>query len=509
MLTASDANGVDDKGNITVNGTIMSAKDVHAMTDDGDILINGNVAADQNVSAQTDTGMIDFGGAVAAQAGNINANVTKTGAIVFSKDASAGTDIQAVNQNGSITFNGTSVAAGRGILARTADKGDIFFKGMSSAGRNITAQTDSNGSITFNGAVTAVNTISVAAQQDGGITLRQNITAGNDLDLHTNKGTILFEGNNPAAGEDVIVTAQNGNIKITVDTKGDVRDSHRSINGDRAFLRAENGNVTIDHRGVGDVDLYEVYAKDDVRISLKDGDLHLGTVNGDLVAILVKNPNKDMDVEHIVAGTEILVSGADMDLDDIEQRLGSDGMLVITPNGASDDVPIDKLHIGNIRTNGGVRFKHLWLNSGDITVSKGNFFLDKLYILDKATFSNGVMKTNIFGTAPQRDESVQNTYWNNTAINNPKEDLENWLSDSRSSKWAYLNFYGQNNVQFSNGHLLDLTDHYHVYRQRYTQADWMRIFTDPDFYNAYETYYHPELSYHDRYGLVDTKYESG
>lgn len=509
MLTASDANGVDDKGNITVDGTIMSAKDVHAITDDGDILINGNVAADQNVSAQTDTGMIDFGGTVAAQAGNINANVTKAGAIVFSKDASAGTDIQAVNQNGSITFNGTSVAAGRDILARTADKGDIFFKGMSSAGRNITAQTDSNGSITFNGAATAVNTISAAAQQDGGITLRQNITAGNDLDLHTNKGTILFEGNNPAAGEDVIATAQNGNIKITVDTKGDVRDSHRSINGDRAFLRAENGNVTIDHRGVGDVDLYEVYAKDDARISLKDGDLHLGTVNGDLVAILVKNPNKDMDVEHIVAGTEILVSGADMDLEDIEQRLGSDGMLIITPNGASDDVPIDKLHIGNIRTNGGVRFKHLWLNSGDITVSKGNFFLDKLYILDKATFSNGVMKTNIFGTAPQRDESVQNTYWNNTAINNPKEDLENWLSDSRSSKWAYLNFYGQNNVQFSNGHLLDLTDHYHVYRQRYTQADWMRIFTDPDFYNAYETYYHPELSYHDRYGLVDTKYEAG
>ena len=30
----------------------------------------------------------------------------------------------------------------------------------------------------------------------------------------------------------------------------------------------------------------------------------------------------------------------------------------------------------------------------------------------------------------------------------------------------------------------------------------MNIFTDEDFYNFYDKYYAPELSYHERYGLT-------
>ena len=50
-----------------------------------------------------------------------------------------------------------------------------------------------------------------------------------------------------------------------------------------------------------------------------------------------------MDVQHVEAATEIQISGSNMDLDDITQREDGDGFLVITPEGAAEDAPIDNL----------------------------------------------------------------------------------------------------------------------------------------------------------------------
>ena len=44
---------------------------------------------------------------------------------------------------------------------------------------------------------------------------------------------------------------------------------------------------------------------------------------------------------------------------------------------------------------------------------------------------------------------------------------------------------------------------YQVNRERYTEADWMRMMKDKDRYDFYRMYYHPALSLHDRFGLVD------
>ena len=65
----------------------------------------------------------------------------------------------------------------------------------------------------------------------------------------------------------------------------------------------------------------------------------------------------------------------------------------------------------------------------------------------------------------------------------------------------YLNFDRQGHTQFSNGNLLDLDPHNYVYNQRYSETNWTRTQGDRDFGNFWTGAYHPELSYHDRYGL--------
>lgn len=478
------------EGNISVTGSITSktgdtnltATDTNAQDNKGNISVGGEILSGKNIAMNTTHGDIETTGSVKAQDGNVSAVAQQDGNIKFLGDLEASQNVTANTGNGDIDFNGEINAKYGNISSLVANAGDISFKKSVSAGKDISAKTGEEGSITFNGTVVAEGNIDATANNKGNINLVKNITAGLNATLQTNNGSILFNGNDNAQTEDIIATAKNGNIKLVVTGQGDIKDTNRVLNGDRGFLKSENGNVTIEHRGVGDVDLYEVFAKKDAKVSVKDGDLHLTNINGELVAVLVKNPKKVMDVKHIVAGTQIQLSGSDVNIDDVSQRPGRDNMLIITPNASEDDMPIDKLNIGDIRVNNGVIFEHLWAKKANIKVSQGSFFLDKLYILDKATFATSAMKTNIFGTPPVREENVQSVYWNNTAINNPKTKLSEWMSESPNPVWAYLRFMGQSNVQLSNGNLLSLNNYYYVYDQRYTQENLMRLFMDKDFY---------------------------
>lgn len=461
VLSASDSQKLGDKGNIRVTGAIDSAADVEMTTVNGDIEVGGTTRAAQDIRAAAEkTGQIRFVGDAEAVAGRLQAQ-TDAGAISFEGKATSGTE-----------------------LAAKTVTGDITFAGLVNADRNLIAD----------------------AAQTGTITLRKDVTAKQDVNLHTHDGSMVFDGSDAGKTEDIHLTAQRGNIDLRTTGTGDIKDRRHQENGDRAFVNATNGNVVIHHEGTGDVDLYGLYAKKEAATELKNGSLYLDTMDGDLVAMFVRNPDKTMDVKYITAGQEIAIAGADIGIDDILQREGADNLLTITPTGASDDAPIQNLHIGNIRTNegSGIRFKHLWLENGDISVSKGQFLIDKLYVLGKATFSNGVMVTNVFGTAPVYEDGVTSAYWINTAINDPKETLAAWLNGAPDEhRWMFLRFYGQTDTQYSNGNLLDLVNHYHVYRQRYTETDWMRMMENHDRYDFYRTYYHPALSLHDRFGIVD------
>lgn len=483
VLSASDSQKLEDKGNIRVTGSVDSAHDIEMTTDNGAIEVGGTTQAAQDIRAAAEkTGQIRFVGDAKAVVGRLQAK-TDVGDISFEGKAASGTDLTAETTDGSISFE-EQTTSGRDLSAATKRRGDITFAGLINAGRDAIAD----------------------AAQSGTITLRRDVTANRDIKMHTHDGSMVFDSRDAGKAEDIRLTAVRGNVELRTTGTGDIKDSHRQANGDRAFVNATNGNVTIRHEGTGNVDLYGLYAKKEAATELKNGSLYLDTMDGDLVAMFVRNPDKVMDVKHITAGQEIAVAGADIGIDDILQREGAEGLLTITPTGASDDAPIKNLHIGDIRTNegSGVRFKHLWLENGDVSVSKGQLLLDKLYVLDKARFSNGVMTTNVFGTAPVYEEGVTSAYWNDTAINDPKEALSSWLNGEPDEKrWMFLRFYGQVNAQHSNGNLLDLADHYQVNRERYTEADWMRMMKDKDRYDFYRMYYHPALSLHDRFGLVD------
>ena len=494
---------INDEADLRTTGAIDSAADVEMTTVNGDIEVGGTTRAAQDIRAAAKTGQIRFVGDAEAKAGSLQAT-TDDGAISFEGQAASGTELAAKTITGDIVFRGKAVS-GTDLTAETTD-GSISFEGQATSGKDLTAKTTHKGDITFAGLVNADRNLIADAAQTGTITLRKDVTAKQDVNLHTHDGSMVFDGSDAGKTEDIHLTAQRGNIDLRTTGTGDIKDSRHQENGDRAFVNATNGNVVIHHEGTGDVDLYGLYAKKEAATELKNGSLYLDTMDGDLVAMFVRNPDKTMDVKYITAGQEIAVAGADIGIDDILQREGADNLLTITPTGASDDAPIQNLHIGNIRTNegSGIRFKHLWLENGDISVSKGQFLIDKLYVLGKATFSNGVMVTNVFGTAPIYEDGVTSAYWINTAINDPKEALAAWLNGAPDEhRWMFLRFYGQTDTQYSNGNLLDLVNHYHVYRQRYTETDWMRMMENHDRYDFYRTYYHPALSLHDRFGLVD------
>ena len=504
MLSASDSKKLEDKGNIRVTGAIDSAADVEMTTVNGDIEAGGTTRAAQDIRATAEkTGQIRFVGDAKAEKGSLQAK-TDIGDIAFRGKATSGTDLTAETTNGSSSFEGQA-SSGTDLAVETTD-GSIVFGGQVTSGRDLTAETKHEGDITFDGLVNANRNLIADAAQTGTITLRRDVTAKQDASLHTHDGSMIFDGGEAGKTEDIHLTAESGDIVLRTTGTGDIKDSHRQENGDRAFVNATNGNVVIRHEGTGDVDLYGLYAKKEAATELSNGSLYLETMDGDLVAMFVRNPDKVMEVKHITAGQEIAVSGADIGIDDVLQRKDASGLLTITPKGASDDAPIENLQIGDIRTNegSGARFKHLWLENGDVSVSKGQFIIDKLYVLDKATFSNGIMTTDVFGTAPVYDGNVTSAYWNDTAINDPKRALADWHSDAPDeNRWMFLRFYGQVDTQHSNGNLLDLVNHYHVYRQRYTETDWMRMMENHDRYDFYRTYYHPALSLHDRFGLVD------
>lgn len=523
-------------GNISVTSTATAGQNFSATTGSGDITLDGTVTAETGkVLAQTGKGTLHVGGDVNSaldtklQAG---VEVDDKGTIIIDGSIASGTEVHASATNGDIVFKGTTTASAGDVKAEVTGDGSITFNGAVTAnsngegGGNIVANVSGTGDITTErnavfdadkdvlfttnvGDITTGSTVDAGrdiifnAASEGGMTIHKDLTAGQNVELNVNKGDIFFDGGEDgASGEDVKVTAETGDVTLTVSTEGDIKDTHRQPNGDKAIISADNGSITVDHQGIGDVDLYELYAKQDAGVSVADGNLHLVNVSGDLVAILVKTPGKTMDVQHVEAATEIQISGSNMDLDDITQREDGDGFLVITPEGAAEDAPIDNFVIGDIKASGGVRFDHLWLNTGNIHVSEGALHLDKVYVQDKATFSTDDMTTNVFGSAPVYDDSVSSSYWVNTSINSPKDDLAAWNSDELNDKWMHIFFSPEGTVQISNGNLLHLADHNYVYNQRYSQVNWMNMFTDKDFYTFYDKYYAPELSYHERYGLT-------
>ena len=516
------------EGSITADTTVDSAADI-VMEAEGAITNTGALTARNNVNVTTDGGDIGLGGDVTATAGVVNVN-TQTGNITIGNvttggNVTANTYVNINSNAGDVTVNGkvqsvtgsTNINAGTDDGISTDKNGNVMVDGEIASGKEVIV-TANNGNITVNGTTTAsdgnveatitgegditTGTYAEVSGTDiifttdvGSITTGSNLTADKNVDLNVNTGHITFGGN---------VTASDGNITIDITGGGNLKDAENKDNKltAKGTDGSENaGNIIINLGAKGDVDLYDLYATNNARLDIANGSLALHEINGELVAMQLRTEGKEMDVGNIVAGTQIVLTGSDMDLDQIEQREDADGMLVLTPDGAEDDKPIDNFTIGNIQTNSdsGVRFDRLWINNSDIHISQGQLWFDKLYVEKEAHFSNDNMTAAVYGVPPLRDGS-DSVYWNNTAENRPDADLDAWKGGT--GDWMYLRFV-DDNIQESNGILLTLDQYDYAYNQRFTAEDHLRWqhgrYLDEDWKQAYGY----GLSLHDRYGLID------
>ena len=526
-----------DTGKITINSTIDTSKynDEHTgnitVTTDGDITTADGVAlnAADKVSINSKKGSVATGGNVKANnevdidaANNITANGSLTstnanvelnagGSITTNSIVNALNNVIA-NANGNIATNG-DVTAQNGKAKLNSSTGNVNTGNVTAnndvdidAAKDITANgslTSTNANVDLNAGGSITTSGQVKAQQNvdynakGSITTEDiiNSTAGNiHLQTDAAKGDITFGGD---------VTAEHGNINIDVLQNGSVTDHDNKFKalGDKGDINS--GNFALQIKGAGDVDLHEIYATNNALIDVANGNLTLAKIDGNLVALQLKTEGKQLKVDELIAGTKIIAQGSDIDLNKIQQRLDADGLLTIVPDGAQLNKPIDNLKIGEIITNKGVRFEHLWLNNGSIKVSEGMFHIDKLVVNNVAHFSNKHMKTAVWGAPPQRDGS-DSVYWNNIAVNNPAQNLTEWQQEGTNpDKWMYLHFTAQPNVQHSNGALLDLRNYDYVYDQRFTAVDHMLQQLNENKAEEYDINHAPDVVQYFRYDLYD------
>ena len=478
---------LDAGGNITTNGKTKARNNVTANAK-GDINANNDVTS-TNANVELNTGGSITTNSIVNALNNVIANAN--GNINTKGDVTATNGNAVLNSKGG-SVNTQNVTAGQAVDIDAAN--NITANG-SLTSTNANVDLNAGGSITTNGQVTAQKNVEYNAKGSittGGII---NSTTGNiNLQTDAAQGDIIFGGD---------VTAEHGNINIDVLQNGNVTDDDNKFTalGDKGDINS--GNFALHIKGAGDVDLHEIYTTNNAFIDVDNGNLTLAKINGDLVALRLHTEGKQMKVSKIIAGTKLIAQSSDINIDKIQQRLDADGLLTIVPDSAQPNKPIDNLNIGEIITNKGVRFDHLWLNNGSINVSEGIFNIDKLVVNNVAHFSNKHMKTAVWGAPPQRDDS-DSIYWNNIAVNNPANNLAEWQQEGiKPYKWMYLHFAEQPNIQYSNGILLYLRNYYYVYNQHYSAVDYMLYQLNENKAEEYDINYAPGVVQYFRYDLYD------
>ena len=507
-VTAGQVVDIDAAYDITADGNLTSNNGDITLDAGGNITTNGKTKARNNVTANAK--------------GDINANndVTSTNANVELNTGGSITTNSIVNALNNVIANANGNINTKGDVTATNGNAVLNSKGGSVNTQNVTAgqavDIDAANNITANGSLTSTNA-NVDLNAGGSITTNGQVTAQKNVEYNA-KGSITTGGiinsttgninlQTDAAQGDIIfggdVTAEHGNINIDVLQNGNVTDDDNKFTalGDKADINS--GNFALQIKGAGDVDLHEIYATNNALIDVVNGNLALAKIDGNLVALQLKTEGKQLKVDELIAGTKIIAQSSDINIDKIQQRLDADGLLTIVPDSAQPNKPIDNLNIGEIITNKGVRFDHLWLNNGSINVSEGIFNIDKLVVNNVAHFSNKHMKTAVWGAPPQRDDS-DSIYWNNIAVNNPANNLAEWQQEGiKPYKWMYLHFAEQPNIQYSNGILLYLRNHYYVYNQHYSAVDYMLYQLNENKAEKYDINYAPGVVQYFRYDLYD------
>ena len=471
----------------------------------GALRTQGDVLAGNNVNVTTNNGNLNVDGSVTAQQGNANLQAGGDGAIQTQGDVLAGKDVNVTTNNGNLNVAG-NVTAQQGNANLTAGgDGVIHTQGNILAGNNINANTN-NGSLTVDGTITAqqgsinLQTNNETDASQGAINLNGavlTVTAGNtgDINIITNNGNVTYNSDITVNGTGVLnIQVGKGNI-----TAGRTTQPDGTVAGGK--LQSINGSVDI-FTQQGDVDLYEVFAQNKASVGSQSGDVKIFKINGDIVVLQTKDMDNNLHVNETVAGSQVIVSSNRIGLDDIQQRPGKDNLLLMSVDSADPNEPIDNLTMNFSKVNRGIEFNQLWLNSGNVDVKEGKFFINKLVVNNKALFTNKGMTTSVYGVAPVHDSSTS-IYWNNVAATNPKLDLTGWHDTNYPGNWMYLFFGKDGRQQISNGALLHLTNYNYVFDQRYTGEDFLSFLLDSKAQNSYRDRFAPDIPYFRRNYLYE------
>lgn len=531
-------------GGIANKGSVISGADV-ALKAQQDIFNEDDIRADAKILMEAAERDIVNQGSLTAGAEDVAIDLLAGRGDILNTNSSAaitavGT-VQMQAQAGNIG-NAATIASGTGADVLLTADGNIVNSGAIGSGRLVSFAAGSN--ISNTAAITAAEAITMEAASD--ITSDGTLTAVKDVQLIADGGNIniddggtvtskqgsinLVTKNTGAAGQGAITvnaaldaknainvladhgdvfigadaTAQDGILTVNV-AEGNIKSNHfdggENPGGSDVKLTSVNGSVDI-YTGKGDVDLHEVYAKDKASVGTENGHLRLCKIDGNIVVLIIKDMDNNMDVKEIIAGNQIVISGNKISLDDIKQRDDADGMLIISPGGADADEPIESFNIKNINTGNGVRFDKLWVKNADLHVDSGRFYIDKLAVVDVAHFSNRDMRTAVYGTPALRDGS-DSIYWYDHAANDPKHDLLGWHNDNYLGNWMHLYFTDKYRTQISNGVLLSLKDHYYAHNQRFTGEDHLRFLKKEMPLDVHEKNNNPRISLYQRFALYE------
>lgn len=446
VTAASGSIGFVGKGDVTNEGTLTAVNEVELTAAKGSITNSGAVNAGQRIAFEA--------GAAIANSGALES--TGSGVTL-----SAGTDISntnAVKAAEAINMTAANDITNSGSLEAVQDVG------LNSTDGNI--RVESNGVINSSQGSISLVTKNTGVAGKGDITVDAALGAKKDINMLVDHGNVFV-------GADA--TAQDGVLKVNV-LEGNIKSSHfdnGNEDGTDVKLAAINGSVDI-YTQKGDVDLHEIYAKDKASAGTENGHLKLCKIDGNIVVLITKDVDNNMDVKEIIAGSQIVISGNRISLEDIKQRDDADGMLVISPGGANNDGPIEDFTLKNINASNGIKFDKLWVKNADVHVGGGKFYIDKLAVEDVAYFSNKDMRTSVYGSAPQRDGS-NSIYWYDYAANNPKDNLLGWHNDEYLGNWMHLKFTDEYRTQISNGVLILLDEDHRVHNQRHTGENHLRF----------------------------------
>ena len=508
---------------ITNAADVSAAKVISMLAQAGDIINEGNLTAGgTGLAIDLTAGQGSISNTAAAGAVNAAGTVQMQAAedIINKAEVNSGTGYDVVMDAGNDLVNSGAVDSGQQVLLTAGQ--DIGNTGKITAQDAITMEAGND--ISNDGSLTAVQDVALTAAAG-------NINTGSNGAIHSEQGSIsLATQNTAAAGQGDInvgaaLTAQKhitirtelGNVFMGADAaaqdgvlsvhavNGDIRSSHfdggDNPAGTDVKLSSINGSVDV-YTQKGDVDLHEIYAKDKASAGTENGHLRLCKIDGNIVVLITKDMDNNMDVKEIVAGNQLIVSGNHITLDDIKQRDDADGMLIISPGGAKDDEPIGDFTIKNINTSNGVRFDKLWVRNANLHVESGRFYIDKLAVADVAYFSNSDMRTSVYGTPPLRDGS-NSIYWFNYAANDPKNNLLGWHNDEYLGNWMHLYFTDRYRTQISNGVLISLDDYHYAYNQRFTGENHLRFLKKEMPRDVYEKNNPSGVSLYQRFALYE------